>query len=271
MPKEKAARLAGGFNKISDAQVPNQKINRAEAVWANRQAAGIYARLGDDKKAAERMMMARYYQVDDKERNSIEFKFGRAPDLGLPTVKVIPRLRDGEFSIGAPTGKTAANEPPTAPPQKDLAEAPYKAESRKYVKTYKVVETKWRNGKPATQTREGVVVEDRRNFQMEGSLVSEGNKPVDIYESNNKKGRLTERKIVGYETYRSPELNLDGRGRATIAAGYVAFIEDWNKWMNFNIQGDLATKKLAAQDKARVEVFLRDNYPQPRSRKICRV
>ncbi len=33
--------------------------------------------------------------------------------------------------------------------------------------------------------------------------------------------------------------------------------------MNFNIQGDLVTKKIAAQDKARVEVFFRDNYPQP--------
>ncbi len=48
-----------------------------------------------------------------------------------------------------------------------------------------------------------------------------------------------------------------------MAAGGVALSEDWNKWVNFKIQSELATKKIAAQRKARVEVFFRDNYPVP--------
>nr|MDQ3323414.1 hypothetical protein [Acidobacteriota bacterium] len=58
---EKTARIAGGFNKMSDAQAPNLKVNREEAVWANWQAADIYRQLGDEKKAVEREMMTRYY------------------------------------------------------------------------------------------------------------------------------------------------------------------------------------------------------------------
>jgi hypothetical protein len=96
-------------------------------------------------------------------------KSARAADLGLPILKVIPRNRTGEFTIGAPKGETPRNEPPPAPPKKDLAEEPYKLETRKYEKTYKIVETTWRNGKPTTQAREGAVKGYERNFQMEGS------------------------------------------------------------------------------------------------------
>jgi hypothetical protein len=262
---EKTARLAGGFNKLSDAQMPNSKINREEAVWANWQAAGIYGQLGDEKKAAERVMLARYYQVDDKERNSIEFKFGRAPDLGLSIVKVIPRLREGEFSISAPTGKTPRSEPPTAPTKKDLSEDPYKLELRKYKKTYEIVETTWRDGKPpTTRTQKGEpVIETVRDFQMEGSLKVEGKTTKETTISN--KERRVERRTsyIETETLSSSELNSTGRNNASVAAGYAAMPEEWNKWMNFRIQGDIATKEIAAMDKAKRKAFIKNNYPLP--------
>ncbi len=153
------------------------------------------------------------------------------------------------------------------PPQKDLSEEPYKLETKKYEKTYKIVETTWRNGKPTTNVQNGAVKGYERNFQMEGSLKVEGNEPINSREYKNKSGkRFPENKVTlttGTETYRSPELNPGGIARASVAAGGVALTEDWNKWMNFKVQSQLASKQIAADRQARLDLFFSSNYPVP--------
>ncbi|MGI9056833.1 MAG: hypothetical protein ACR2F2_13645, partial [Pyrinomonadaceae bacterium] len=67
----KAVKLAQGQDILTGEFRKDAKINRAEAAWLNRQVAQNLRSIGREAEAYEREMLARYYEVDDTERNKV--------------------------------------------------------------------------------------------------------------------------------------------------------------------------------------------------------
>ncbi len=198
----------------------------------------------------------RFYQVDDKERNSVEVK----------GYKIIPLYKKGEYAVTVPENLSVAPSQ-IKPTPKEFGEDPFKLETKKYEKKYKVVETMWRDGRPSTEVQKGTVKGYERNYQMDGSLRLEEKKENEWRKYENKSGRKFPEKRVtlGYssEIIKSPELNPKGISAGNRAAGVAGLADEWNRWMMFRINSVKATKEINEMMKAKQEHFLRNNYITP--------
>ena len=68
---QRAINAAAGIDALTGKRPPNATTNRTEAAWANLQLSELYEQMGDKQKASVRIMMARYYQIDDAERKTL--------------------------------------------------------------------------------------------------------------------------------------------------------------------------------------------------------
>ena len=249
------AKTAGGFDGRTGKKSPTIKVNREEAAWVNRQAADVYRALGNEGEAQKREMMMRFYQVDDKERNSVKVK----------GYKIIPLYKKGEYAVTVPENSSVAPSQ-IKPTPKEFGEDPFKLETKKYEKKYKVVETMWRNGRPSTEVQQGTVKGYERNYQMDGSLRLEEKveKTEEQYTVKNGKRRIEiKREYTKTEIIKSPELNPKGVSAGNRAAGVAGLADEWNRWMMFRINSVKATKEINEMTKAKQEHFLKNNYITP--------
>lgn len=256
---QKAIDAAGGVDTQTGKRLPNAKINRAEAAQANREMAKIYRALGEDDKADQREMLARFYQVDARERNTMEFKLGTLRISVSGTILSggwFPKMKTAEMSSS--NGNVPPPTQPNQTPKKELSESPFKF-------TYKVIDKIDNQGKIVRNENKQKVKDVNSTYQVEGSLKTKDDIKVSTFEYKDEKGRQVpegmpykirnERKT----TIPPPELNREGTTRSFVSAGRVAAIAEWNKLMTFAIESDKVTKKLAGQERA----FFRNNYPIP--------
>ena len=252
------------------------ETNRAEAAFVNLESAELYKELGEPEKAAEREMMSRYYTIDERERNSMEFK------LNKPRVGLDGTVYGGGFYTKHKTDAMSAapentlpkiaqtESPPTG---KDFSEDPFKRETVSYEKRYKIVEQRFNGRRTQTKLEHGTVRGYERNYQIEGSLRTEGVR--DYYEVDSKirqrKGRVIKESIETRvkETYRGPELNRARIVRANVAGGAAAVLQEFNNWFPIVVDIYFGTSKSATIQREKTDrvIFLRDNYlvpPEPK-------
>jgi hypothetical protein len=72
----KAVKLVQGQDTITGEYKKDAKVNREEAAFVNKQVSQTMRSIGRTGEANERETLARYYEVDDKERNSIGYPDG---------------------------------------------------------------------------------------------------------------------------------------------------------------------------------------------------
>jgi hypothetical protein len=252
------------------------KMTREEASFVNSQAADIYDKLGKPDKAEEREMMARYYKVDNKERESFEFKVNKPiinADGSLLKIGTLPKYKSAEMK--ASDGNTTLPKPIETEKEvksRELGEDPFKRKGYKVEQGIKVFEQTFR-GKQVTQnTQQGSIVTGyKTTFEIKGSMKVEGNETIKktAVSVNNKirSGKAvstyTRTEKTTSQTIRGTELNPSGTTNAFGLSGGVNLIKDYNKWATFKIEGDKATARIAEKDRVNKEVFLKNNYPIP--------
>ncbi len=265
---ERITQTAGGIDRITGKRDPNAKVNRIEAAWVNKRVADSYRAVGDESEANRREVMKRFYQVGSKERSRLNI------------YSFISRLRRGDYEMSAPNAnlRTQQDLVPIKPQSKEFGEAPYKLETRKYESESTKTETTWKSGKRSSKITERIVHGFERNYQIEGSVRTEGVMTTKERDFKKNKRTFPEREfITTYEksskTFRSPELNRRGIGKASRAAGAAGAIDEWNRWMNFGINSRKATESIATADKVRRDYFVKNYYaapPKPRELSVVR-
>lgn len=263
---QKAIDAASGIDAQTGKRPPNAKINRIEAAWANRELADIYRQTGDAEKAAEREMLMRIYQIDERERNTTEFKIG-TPRVGLdgtifssgwfPKIKT-PQMRAAEGNVPPPAA-------PSQPQKKDLNEAPFKFQ-------YKVVDTIDNQGKIIRDENSQKLKDVKTTYQIEGSLKTSDKMTISSYEYFDERGRKVPEgmpyKIRNERqtTISPPELNKSGTTRASVRAGGVGALQEFNNWFPVVVDVLLTNKSLnnrLTKEASQREAFLQNNYPIP--------
>jgi hypothetical protein len=240
----------------------NLKMTREEASFVNSQAADIYDKLGSKGKAEEREMMSRYYKVDNKERESFEFKLNKPiinADGSLLKIGTLPKYKSAEMK--ASDGNTTLPKPIEAEKKvkgRELGEDPFKRKGYKVEQGTKVFEQTFR-GKQVTQnTQQGSIVTGyKTTFEIKGSMKVEGNTVTKYRETTTEFGKKDRKQVITRisdversQTVRGPELNPSGTTNAFGVSGGVNLIKDYNKWATFKIEGDKATARIAEKDRA---------------------
>ncbi len=252
-------------------------VNRAESAFVNLEAAELYKQLGEPQKAFEREMMSRYYTMDERERNSMEFKISK-PRVGLDGTiyggKFYTKYKT-DIMQAAPENQLPAQkiEQPKAAPNKDFSEDPFKRETNRFEKRFKIVEQRFNGSKTQTKVEHGTVRGYERNYQIEGSLRTEGKENSKVREYQAKSGKnapiILDKSITVTQTHRGPELNKAGIVRANVAGGAAALLQEFNTWFPIVVDVYMGYSKIKQNqlEKIKSEVFLRDNYlvpPEPK-------
>lgn len=285
---QNAADAAGGIDTTTGKRLSYAKIDRAEAARVNQELSEIYEQMNQPEKALERRMVARYYTLTDKDRNSQNFIMGKPRVDLFGTIK--PGIRSGFISryqsdeMKAGEGDTPRPISPQAPPtRKDPAEDPRKMEIREYEKKFTIVTRTFDRGEMKVSNSEYSVKRYEQTYQFEGSLRLEDGRAVQKREvlSNGKRERVRiERDSQVTELGRGPELNATGMrgegptgrdsrrgmGWAKAANGAGEAINIFNN--NFPLFVDvLFTDKsrtnILKRERLDRAIFLRDNYPIP--------
>ncbi len=269
---DKATDLAGGKDNFGGR---NLKTTREEASFVNNQAADIYDKLGNKGKAEEREMMSRYYKVDNKERESFEFKVNKPivnADGSLLKIGTLPKYKSDEMKASdgnVPQPKPIETEKPVK--ETKLSEDPFKRKGYKIEQGTKVFEQTFRGKQVTRNTQQGSIVTGyKTTFEIKGSVKVEGNTVTNWKETQTKFGKkipekriTTNREITVTQTTRGTELNPSGTTNAFGVSGGVNALGKWQGAVNFKVEGDKATARIAEKDRANREVFLKNNYPIP--------
>ena len=260
----------GEFSK--DARPPN----RAEAAWTNRQAAVLLRKIGNNDAAERRDMLARYYEVDDKER--ARFESAKFTDLvNLPRWKQSDTPSVHALSPVENDWREYQRQNDPDNPPKDLSEEPFK-------RVWTVPKI-YGEKSVAEVSGEGDAVKNPQNFkgkitnrpldeyQREGSLRVEGTLQIERTTYFTKKGRTVplgrpydySQIATVNRTMRSPELNPEGTTSAMGVGGAVALIDDFNKWGSLAVDYklDITSGKIALRDRLERGSFNAQNYPVP--------
>ena len=190
------------------------KANRAEALWVNRQAAVLLNQIGNKTEGRFREMIGRFYEVEDKDRNSAEVVFGKKisrwqisdqPSMrsttGEETALKVFRAENGEAQQGI----------------KDLSEDPQKREFS-------------RKDKLTVNNNGEVEQKPETTFQQEGSVKLQGEVDNEYRRTVGKGNVLATDRPYSRTPFESEEMNNQGVTRANGVAGGVAVIDEINKW-----------------------------------------
>jgi hypothetical protein len=93
-----AVKLAGGIDPATGRERPGARIDRDEAALLNQYAAQVFRQMGDDASAAQREMIGRFYESDERERGI----------ASLTEWSTIPRWKPAEH--GAPMARATTEE-----------------------------------------------------------------------------------------------------------------------------------------------------------------
>jgi hypothetical protein len=208
----KAVKLVQGQDTITGEYKKDAKVNRDEAAFVNRQVSQTMRSIGRTGEATERETLARYYEVDDKERNSA---------LGFPLGE-IDRWKKSDTPSMRPLSQTETDlreyqeqygETPKV--KKDLGEDKFKQEwkKRNYVNE---------NGRYVPDEKGGAVQQGFARYNMKGSLRVSGTELVTMPVYKNEKGKELKNgipyAIKGQQSiklsFESPELNPKGINKA---------------------------------------------------------
>lgn len=269
---QKSIDAASGLDTSNGRRLPNSKISRIESSWINTQLSELYQQLEEPDKVMEREMIARFYTVDDNERGSLEFRMG-TPRIGMDGTVFssgwFPKSRTSMMKSSDESIPQLQRQTQNQPVKKELAEEPYKRETQTYERNFKVIEQKYDGKRMTTGIQEGHLIGYERNYQVEGSLKTEGIKEIEYTtkkEFKQKRRTITEStKTYIQETNKGNELNRAGTTRAFVTAGRVGGIEIFNN--NFPIVADYFTQRSLIErlkkEKAERISFLQNNYPIP--------
>jgi hypothetical protein len=245
----KAVKLVQGQDTVTGEYKKDAKVNREEAAFVNRQVSQTMRSIGREGEANERETLARYYEVDDKERNSIGYPNGeinRWKKSDTPSMRPLSQteidLREYQEKYG--------EEPES---KKSLGEDKFKQEwkTRNYINE---------NGRYVPDEKGGAVQQGFSRYNMKGSLRVKGTelvtKPVYKTDSGREtnigrynRGQNKETIIKGQESiklsFESPELNPRGINRAFGTTSVVDGIGLINK--NVPFYADLYYQKTEKQ------------------------
>jgi hypothetical protein len=215
----KAVKLVQGQDTITGEYKKDAKVNREEAAFVNKQVSQTMRSIGRTGEATERETLARYYEVDDKERNSIGYPDG---EINRWKKSDTPSMRPlSQTEIDLREYQEQYSETPKV--KKDLGEDKFKQEwkKRNYVNE---------NGRYVPDEKGGAVQQGFSRYNMKGSLRVSGTELVTMPVYKTESGRKTnygqkyytgqnkETIIKGQESiklsFESPELNPRGINKA---------------------------------------------------------
>jgi hypothetical protein len=267
----KAVKLVQGQDTMTGEYKKDAKVNREEAAFVNKQVSQTMRSIGRTGEANERETLARYYEVDDKERNSA---------LGFPLGE-IDRWKKSDTPSMRPLSQTEIDlreyqeqysEEPI--PKKNLGEDKFKQEwkKRNYVNE---------NGRYVPDEKGGAVQQGFSRYNMKGSLRVSGTELVTmpVYKNENGlkrnsrqqyfRGQNKETIIKGQESiklsYESPELNPRGINKAFGTTSKVDGLGLINRYVPFgaNMYYQKTEKQLAYRFGLEKQHKVETKYPVP--------
>jgi hypothetical protein len=263
----KAVRLVQGQDTITGEYKKDAKVNREEAAFVNRQVSQTMRNIGRTSEANERETLARYYEVDDKERNSA---------LGFPLGE-IDRWKKSETTSIRPLSQTEIDlreyqeqYGEEAKAKRDLGENKFKFE----VKVPKIYGEKTMVEIGGTPEKPVININSLEREKLSGSLrvngiarVSEGFVYVNERGIEVKKSRpyVYKNEIYDYRTMESPELNQAGINRGILAARTTDLLGVANKQVPFlaDLYYQKTEKQLAYRFGLEKVNKLETKYPVP--------
>lgn len=262
----KAVKLVQGQDTITGEIKKDAKINRQEAAWINRQTANLLRSTGREKEANEREMLARFYEVDDAERDKVfGYPLGeidRWKQTDTPSVRPLSQAEQDWREFQA----AYSREPQM---NKRLGESKFKYEWKvpKFIEG-SILEV---GGTPKNPQIKETSLEREK---LSGSLRIAGTAKVSeefVYVNERgvevKKGRpfTYKNEIFNYRTIQSPELNQNGINRGMSAARGVDIIGVINS--NVPFYADLyygkTEKVIALRNQLEKENKLATKFPVP--------
>lgn len=265
----KAAKNASGVDNVTG-KIANQNVNRQEAAWVNKQASIILRQTGNVREADYRERIGRYFEVDDKERKTMNVAIGGSIDrwkkTDTPSMRATTmeeqELREFEDENSQIHYK-----------KKELGEDKFK---REWKVPNVLGETSLLRVNTDVKGKEVFNNVPLARYNMgKGSIKFSGTvKVIEGYQYVNEKGKSVKQgrpyayknPVITNRTFESSELNSNGVNKAFQTASAVDAIKQVNTWTpilaDLYITGKSA-KRVTLQNQLEKAAFNATHYPVP--------